>query len=108
LILSVYWSTNQVHFERLWLSLLPAEQRKLARNVWRTIELELGAYIRSEIIQSFLAGFLLTIGYWMLGCPYPALLGVFGAIAWLIPLVGAPLAMVLPLLVGLLSSLQLG
>src|SRR5215213_9263723 len=28
LFLSVYWSINQYHFERLWLSLLPSEQRK--------------------------------------------------------------------------------
>ena len=44
LFLSVYWSVNQNHFERLWLSLIPAEQRKHARNVWRTIEADLGAY----------------------------------------------------------------
>jgi putative permease len=108
LILSIYWSTNQIHFERLWLSLLPSEERKLARNVWRTIELELGAYIRSEMVQSFLAALLLTTGYWMLGCPYPVLLGVLGGLAWLIPVVGAPLAMILPLFVGLSTSLQLG
>lgn len=108
LILSVYWSTNQVHFERLWLSLLPSEERKLARNVWRTIELELGGYIRSELAQSFLAGVVLTTGYWILGCPYPVMLGVLGGLAWLIPVVGAPLAMILPLLVGLSTSLQLG
>jgi putative permease len=108
LILSIYWSTNQIHFERLWLSLLPSEERKLARSVWRTIELELGAYIRSELAQSFLAAMLLTAGYWMFGCPYPVLLGVLGGLAWLIPVVGAPLAMILPLLVGLSTSLQLG
>ncbi len=108
MILSIYWSTNQSHFERLWLSLLPSEERKLARNVWRTIELELGAYIRSEVVQSFLAALLLTIGYWILGCQYPVLLGVLGGLAWLLPVVGAPLAMVLPLLVGLSTSVQLG
>jgi predicted PurR-regulated permease PerM len=105
--LSVYWSINQNHFERLWLSLLPAEQRKQARYVWRTIEHDLGAYTRSEIIQSLLAVLLLGIGYWLLGSRYPALLAVTGAIAWLIPLMGAGLAMVLPLFLGLLTSPQL-
>ncbi len=28
LLLSIYWSISQVHFERFWLSLLPAGQRK--------------------------------------------------------------------------------
>jgi putative permease len=108
LLLSVYWSINQIHFERLWLSLLPSEQRKQARGVWRTIEPDLGVYIRSEIIQSLLAVLLLGLGYWLLGSRYPVLMALTGALAWLIPVVGAPLAMILPLLIGLLTSVQLG
>ena len=107
LFLSIYWGINQNHFERLWLSLLPAEQRTHARDVWRTLENDLGAYVRSEIIQSLLAVLLLGTGYWMLGSPYPALLAVVGAIAWLVPVVGAALAVILPLLLGLLAGAEL-
>jgi predicted PurR-regulated permease PerM len=106
LFLSIYWSINQNHFERLWLSLLPSEQRTHARAIWRTLERDLGAYIRSEIIQSLLAVLLLGLGYWMLGSPYPALLAVVGALAWLVPVVGAALAVILPLLLGLLTGAQ--
>jgi putative permease len=107
LFLSVYWSINQNHFERLWLSLLSSEQRTYARDIWRTIERDLGAYIRSEIIQSLLAVLLLGMGYWLLGSPYPAVLAVVGAIAWLVPLVGAALAVIPLLLLGLLTGAQL-
>jgi len=107
LFLSVYWSINQYHFERLWLSLLPSEQRKPAREIWRTLEHDLGAYIRSEIIQSLLAILLLGVGYWLLGSQYPALLAVVGAAAWLVPVAGAALAVILPLLLGLLTGAQL-
>jgi predicted PurR-regulated permease PerM len=107
LFLTIYWSINQVHFERLWLSLLPSEQRKQARDIWRTIEPNLGAYIRSEIVQSLLAALLLGLGYWLLGSRYPVLMALTGALVWLIPVVGAPLAMILPLLLGLLTSVQL-
>jgi len=106
LFLSIYWSINQYHFERLWLSLLPSEQRTRAREIWRTLEHDLGAYIRSEIIQSLLAVLLLGVGYWVLGVPYPALLAVIGAVAWLVPVVGAALAVILPLLLGLLTGAQ--
>ena len=106
LFLSIYWGINQNHFERLWLSLLPSEQRKHARDIWRTLEHDLGAYSRSEIIQSLLAVVLLGTGYWMLGSQYPALLAVVGAVAWLVPLVGAALAVILPLLLGLLTGAQ--
>ena len=107
LFLSIYWGINQNHFERLWLSLLPSEQRTPARDIWRTLERDLGAYIRSEIIQSLLAVLLLGLGYRLLGSPYPALLAVVGALAWLVPVVGAALAMILPLLLGLLTGAEL-
>lgn len=107
LLLSIYWSINQIHFERLWLSLLPSELRKQARDIWKTIEPDLGAYIRGELAQSLLAGLLLVFGYWLLGSQYPTLLALIGTLAWLIPIVGAFLAVILPLLIGLLTSVQL-
>jgi putative permease len=108
LFLGIYWSINQVHFERLWLSLLPSGQRKKARGIWRKIEPEIGAYIRGQVLQSLLAGLLLGLGYWLLGSPYPALLALAGALVCLIPMVGAVFVVIPALLVGLLSSLQLG
>jgi predicted PurR-regulated permease PerM len=94
LFLSLYWSLNQGHFERLWLSLLPPGQRNRTRNIWKTIEADLGAYIRSQVVQSLLAGLLLGLGYWALGSPYPVLLALTGALACLIPMVGVGLAVI--------------
>jgi len=107
LFLSIYWSINQIHFERLWLSLLPSGQRKKARGIWRVVEPDIGSYIRGQVIQSLLAGLLLGLGYWLLGSPYPVLLALAGALASLIPMVGAPLAIIAALGVGLLTSVQL-
>jgi predicted PurR-regulated permease PerM len=107
LFLSIYWSINQIHFERLWLSLLHSGQRKQARGIWRTVEPDLGAYIRSQVIHSLLAGLVLGLGYWALGSPYPALLALAGALACLVPVVGPALAILPVLLVGLLTSVQL-
>jgi putative permease len=105
--LGIYWSINQVHFERLWLSLLPSGQRKQARGVWRVVEPEIGAYIRGAIIQSLITGVLLGLGFWAIGSPYPALLAFIGAFASLIPIIGTVLLVILVLLVGLLTSLPL-
>lgn len=102
--LSVYWTVDQARFERLWLSLLPASRRAQARLTWQTIEQGVGAYIRSEIGQSFVGVMLLFAGYWALGLPYPALLALFGGIAWLAPLVGVALTVVPVLIVGLLEG----
>jgi putative permease len=107
LFLSIYWSINQIHFERLWLSLLHSGQRKQARGIWRTVEPDLGGYIRSQVVHSLLAGLVLGLGYWLLRSPYPALLALVGALTCLVPVVGAVLAIITVLLVGLLTSVQL-
>lgn len=100
LVLSIYWSIDRAHFERLWLSLMSADLRTEARDVWRAIETEVGAYLRSEVVQSFFAGVLLGIGYWLIGLPYPFLLGIVGALAWFVPWVGMLVALTA---VGVLS-----
>lgn len=107
LILSIYWSINQIHFERLWLSLLPIEQRKQARGIWRNAEPEVGAYVRNQVMLSIVAGLLLGVGFWLLGSPYPVFMALAGAVACLIPVVGLPMALIPPLLVGLMTSTQL-
>ena len=104
LVLSIYWSIDQVHFERLWISLLPPERRVQARGIWRDIETGVGSYIRSEVGQSILASILLGAGYALLGIDYPVLLALFGAVAWLIPWLGAVLAVLPVIWVGLQTS----
>ncbi len=108
LILSLYWSADSVHFERLLLSLIPVEKRPTARRIWRGIDKGLGAYIRSEFIQSVLAGLLLWVGYALIGLDYPVLLAFIGSLAWLIPWFGAVIAVVPALLVGLSSGFLTG
>jgi putative permease len=98
--LSMYWSADRVYFERLWLSFLPSGQRTRAREIWREIENGVGAYIRSEFIQAVMAGLLLALAYSLLGLRYPIMLALLGALAWLIPWVGAVLAVVPAFLVG--------
>jgi len=108
LLLSIYWSINQIFFERLWLSLLPSDRRKQARGIWRVVEPDIGSYIRSQVIVSLLAGLLFGLGYWLIGSPYPALLALAGALACLVPVVGGVLVVIPVLLVGLLTSWQIG
>jgi predicted PurR-regulated permease PerM len=107
LVLSIYWSVDRERFERLWLSLLPAAQRARARDIWRSIETGVGAYIRSEAVQAFMAALLLGIGYHILGLDYPTILAILGGIAWLIPVAGFVIIAVPVLVVGLAGDLGL-
>jgi predicted PurR-regulated permease PerM len=107
LILSIYWGINQEHFERLWLSLLPSDQRKRARSIWRAIEPDTGSYIRGQFFHSILTGLILGIGFWLIGSPYPVLIALLSALACMIPVVGSVLALFPPLLIGLFTSFQI-
>lgn len=105
-ILSIYWGIDQVHFERMWLSLLPAESRKPARDTWRTLELQIGGYIRSQFLQSIFVGVVLGIIYWLMGLPYAILLALIASIAKFIPLIGSIVTVALVFLAGLNISLS--
>lgn len=102
--LSLYWSADRSHFERLWLSLLPAGRRIQARRIWQKTEGTMGAYMRSEVIQSILAIILLAIGYTLVGNDFPILTGFLAGIAWIIPLVGFVFAALFSFLMGLASA----
>jgi predicted PurR-regulated permease PerM len=108
IILSLYWSTDQYRFERLGLSLLPEHLHPRALHVWRSVESGVGAYLRSEILQSVLAGFLLWLGYSVLGIRYPILLALWGAIVRLIPWFGALIAVLPALVIGIGISSTVG
>ncbi len=103
--LSIYWSADEEHFKRLWLSLLPSPVRIRSREVWQNLEKEVGAYLRSELIQSFLTLILLAIGYRVIGLRYPLLLAFFGALSWLIVWFGGLAAAILAFAAGLSISL---
>lgn len=107
LVLSVYWSINQIHFERLWLSILPSDQRKQVRGVWRKIELNIGAYVRGQVLHSILVGVILGLGYWLIGSSSPSLLALIGIIGSMVPVVGLFLVIFTTMLLGLLTSAQI-
>lgn len=108
LILSLYWSSDQVRFERLWLSLLPVHQRARARSIWHTIESGVGSTIAREVTLSVLCGLALWLGYLALGIKYATLLAVLAAIAHLIPWLGSALIVFASFSFGLGQTWLLG
>ncbi|MBK7216687.1 MAG: AI-2E family transporter [Candidatus Promineofilum sp.] len=104
IVLSLYWSTDRAHFERLWLSLLPAGKRIQARSIWQTTEASVGDYLRSELVQAVLAIGLLAVSYRLLGLDYPILAALLAGLAWLIPMAGFVFAAGVAFLAGLASA----
>jgi predicted PurR-regulated permease PerM len=110
LILSVYWTADRLRFERLALSLVPAHRRGAARMTWRAIEAGLGRYLRSELLQSLLAGLLLAPTFVALDLRWPIFWALAASLAWLVPMVGgflviAPMAAVVWVQSGPLTAI---
>lgn len=104
-VIAIYWSMDSTRFERLWLSLLPATRRTRARRFWGRLERNVGAYVRSELLQTLLAGALLTLLYVLIGVEYPFLLAALVALTWLVPIYGGALALIIAAVVGSFAGL---
>ena len=104
IVIAIYWSMDSTRFERLWLSLLPPNRRTQARRFLARLEKNVGAYVRSELLQTTLAGALLTLMYALVGVRYPFLLAALVALTWLVPIYGGVLAVILALTVGWFSG----
>jgi predicted PurR-regulated permease PerM len=107
IVLALYWTADRVTFERLWLSLLPPNVRTRAREVLRTSGDAVGAYLRSEIVQTLLAGVLLYLCFSLLGLKYAASLAAIAAACWLIPILGGLIALIPVVVFGLLTSVPM-
>ncbi|WP_254513702.1 AI-2E family transporter [Anatilimnocola floriformis] len=86
--LAFYWTLDRERFERLWLSLVPVRRRVGAQRMWQSIEREVGAYLRSEILQFLLAVVLLWAVFSVLDLRYAALAAVVAGSLTLIPWLG--------------------
>lgn len=98
--LSLYWSADRVRFERLMMALVGPDNRESARAAWREFENGLGRYLLSEVIQSLLMGGALTAGFSLIGMPYPFLMAFWAALAWALPLLGGPVALIPIVIIG--------
>jgi putative permease len=104
LVLSIFWTANRDMFERLWLSLVPVDQRPSAQETWLAIKEGVGAKLRTDVLESALAGALLYAGYAAIGLEHPLLPAVAGGVLRLVPLVGWLLALLTTLVAGLVTD----
>lgn len=104
LSLAFYWLTEATRFERLWLSLLPVDLRVRARDIWRNTETAVGAYIRTTVIATLLAGLWLYLLFSAFRLPFPATVALLGGLSHLVPRVGPALALIPAVLIALTVS----
>ncbi len=106
IVLSAYLTFDQSRLEQFWISLAPTPRRPEFLAIWREIETHLGMYVRGEILLMSSIGVLASLGYWVIGLPYPLALGALAGLLEFVPMIGPTLGSIPAVLVALTISPQ--
>jgi len=104
LILSVYLTANGPRISTLLRRGTPRSQRWHATLVIGVVNRVIGGYIRGTLLMAALIGALVGVGMFVLGVPYPILLGLLAFFMEFIPLVGVFISGAVCVLVALVHS----
>ncbi len=101
LFITVYLLLDANRIQSAVLRLIPHKQREGLLAMEHTLARVIGGYVRGQITLSLIVGTAFGFGTWLIGLPYPLVIGVFAAIMELIPLLGPVLGSVLPIILAL-------
>jgi predicted PurR-regulated permease PerM len=93
---------------RLVLNRIPPAHMETSVAVWCEINRIIGSYVRGVALDGVDIAILASLGLWMVGVPYPLLLGAFAGLANIVPVVGPLLGAMMAGLVALTSGQGLG
>lgn len=105
LVVTFYLLIDDRRFKLVALRTLEPSRRPAARRVFREVSRVFGAYVRAQMLVALSLGALVAVTLFVLGVPYALFLGLFAALAELIPMIG-PLIGAIPALIvaGTLSG----
>jgi len=100
--------TSKNHVWAATLNLFPLERRQKAEDVIDGISVMVRQYVLGNLLVAGIAALLTTPMFAVIGLPYALILGPVSAVLNLIPYIGLVLAMLPPLIVGLLTFETIG
>jgi predicted PurR-regulated permease PerM len=100
LLFTFFLLANQDRFRRFVLSFVAPGTQTVVGQAWDIAVYKTGGYLYSRILTSFLAGTVVGLALWALGCPYPVALAIwYGLVSQFLPMIGTYVAAALPLLI---------
>ncbi len=104
LFITVYLLLEAERIQVAVLRLVPQQHRESLLAVEHTLTRVIGGYVRGQFLLSLIVGTGFGAGCWIIGLPYPLVIGVFAAVMELIPLLGPVLGAILPLVLALFNN----
>jgi len=90
--------------KKQFIRMVPNRFFEFTLNVIHKMDLQLGNFIRGQILESAIIGGLSIIALWMLNVDYYIVLGIFAGIANIVPYIGPVAGVVPPVLISLYET----
>ncbi|MDA8207201.1 MAG: AI-2E family transporter [Thermaerobacter sp.] len=104
LFITIYWLLDAERMQMAVLRLVPHAHRDLLMAAEHTLTRVVGGYVRGQLLLSAIVGSAFGVGSWIIGLPFPILIGVVGGAMELIPMLGPILGAIMPVLLALLGG----
>jgi predicted PurR-regulated permease PerM len=91
-------------FRQFCLQLLPPKNRDAAARILHNMDVQVGSYIRGQIIVATCIGLLLFAGYLIIGLDYAIVLAVIAAVTSVVPYLGPIIAISPAIIIALVHS----
>ena len=86
------------------MKIIPPKFRKDTKNIFATINEQVGSYIKGQLMISLSLGIMMFIGFSVIGLDYAGVLAIVATFTSIIPYVGAALAMIPAIIIALTTS----
>lgn len=86
------------------IKIIPPKFRKDIKNIFTTINDQVGSYIKGQLMISLSLGIMMFIGFTIIGLEYAGVLAIVATFTSIIPYVGAALAMIPAIIIALTTS----
>ncbi|MCY0878747.1 MAG: AI-2E family transporter [Firmicutes bacterium] len=103
LFVTVYWLFDAQRMQAAVMRLVPQQHREFVLAVEHTLTRVIGGYVRGQLLLSAVVGSAFGLGSWIIGLPYPLLIGVLAGVMELIPLLGPILGAITPMAMAILN-----
>ncbi len=101
LVLSFYMLLEGPGIKQGFLGFFPRKHHRQLEKVLQHVGLKFGGWLRGQLFLGLVIGVAAGLGTWILGVPYPFLLGLIAGVTELIPLIGPVLGAIPAVLVAL-------
>ena len=101
LVFTFYMLLEGAGIKRAFLRVFPPQDRPQVNLVLERIGTKFGGWLRGQIVLSLSVAVPVAIGLWLIGMPYPFLLGLIAGLGELVPIIGPALSGAVAILVAL-------